>query len=636
MIRQYSDILELESAQPDPFAGLTSTYALLAQCAEKWGLAPALSFFARTEDFKSPRVWSYRELLGEVTRTANLFRRLGIARNDVVAFVLPNLPETHFTIWGGEAAGIVFAVNPMLEGAQMGQLLKAANVSWLVTVAPATDAEIWNRVGQALEIADGVRGVLVADGLRHAPDHVGSGLVPDALKGRPVLDFHDEVAKERTDALDFAPPAAEDLASYLCTGGTTGLPKIACHTHRNEIANAAQLGAVARDLFMAPGSTILTALPLFHVNAQIGTGLAAFASGSHVILAPPAGYRAPGLVARFWEIVEHYRLTSFSGVPTTYAALMQVPVAGRDLSSLTYSISGAAPLPVELAHRVQEETGLRILEAYGLTETTCAASINPGDGRARIGSIGFRLPWEDMRVAVLADSGAFERWAAVEEVGAICMNGPNVMPGYLDEAHDRGAFFEAPGRDGKICRWLNSGDLGRQDSEGYFWLTGRKKELIIRGGHNIDPMIIEEALVRHPAVSMSAAIGRPDAYAGEVPVAYVQLRSGASISEDELMTHAAQHIGERAALPKAIRIVASLPQTAVGKIFKPSLAMMEVENVVREEAQRLGVTLAELKVEQDARLGIVARWRVGAGDKAAFIRALGSHVFENRALDEQG
>lgn len=635
MIRQHSDLLELEAHQCEPFAGLSSTYALIARSAAAWGDATALSFFARVDDFGAPRRWSYRELLAEITRSANLLRRLGIGRQDVVAMVLPNLPEAHFVLWGGETAGIVFAVNPLLDGVPMGRLLQAAGARWLVTTGPSHDAEVWDRVEQALAIAGGVEGVLAVDEQRHAAGPSESSnppALPLTLQGRPVLDFHAEVAREHGDRLNFAQPVAHDIALYLCTGGTTGLPKIARHTHRNETCNAVQLIAVTADLFMAPGRRVFTALPLFHVNAQIATGLAVFASGAEVVLGPPAGYRTPGLIPRIWEIVERLRLSSLSGVPTLYAALMQVPVAGRDLSSLSYAICGAAPLPAELAHRVQAATGLRIIEGYGLTETAAVASVNPGDGRARIGSVGFRLPWMEMQVAVLDKAGCFERWAERDEAGAIVMRGPNVMPGYLDPAHDRGAFFDAPGPAREACRWFNSGDLGRQDADGYFWLTGRSKELIIRGGHNINPKSIEDALAGHPAVALCAAVGRPDAHAGEVPVAYVQLRGGSAASADELLAHAAQHIGERAEVPKAIRIVGQMPLTVVGKIFKPALGLLEIESVVRDEAAQAGVVLAELQVEQDPRRGRVARWRAAGGDAAVLAAALGRHVFQHEPL----
>jgi fatty-acyl-CoA synthase/long-chain acyl-CoA synthetase len=237
-----------------------------------------------------------------------------------------------------------------------------------------------------------------------------------------------------------------------------------------------------------------------------------------------------------------------------------------------------------------------------------------------------------MRIAVLDGEGNFSRWAQTDEAGAVCMSGPNIMPGYLDEAHNKGAFFDASDVDGTTCRWLNSGDLGRQDTDGYFWLTGRKKELIIRGGHNIDPKTIEESLAEHPAVALAAAVGRPDAHAGELPVAYVQLRTGAQVSEAELMAFATSHISERAAIPKAIHILEALPVTAVGKIFKPMLNMREVDSVVREEATTLGLTLTELHVQQDAKLGIVARWRTAGGDTESLAAALGRHIFKHQML----
>ena len=376
--------------------------------------------------------------------------------------------------------------------------------------------------------------------------------------------------------------------------------------------------------FLAPGETVLTALPLFHVNAQIGSGLSAFAHGAHVLLATPGGYRTPGLIARFWEIIAHHRVRTFSAVPTVYAGLLQTSCAEHDLSCLTHALCGAAPMPVELFRRFEQQTGVRILEGYGLTEGTCVSSLNPSDGESRVGSIGLSLPWQAM-CAMVTEGGV--RRAATDEVGTLFISGPNIFPGYLDPVHNQGAWLETTEADGAQRRWLNTGDLGRQDAEGYFWLVGRKKELIIRGGHNIDPKSIEEALATHPAVALCAAIGRPDAHAGEVPVAYVQLRQGAQASEEELLAHATRHIRERAAVPKAVVIVAALPLTAVGKIFKPALAMREVESTVRREAALAGVALASLTVVQDAKRGLLARYSMDQGESKRLAEALGQYTF---------
>ena len=167
---------------------------------------------------------------------------------------------------------------------------------------------------------------------------------------------------------------------------------------------------------------------------------------------------------------------------------------------------------------------MRIVEGYGLTEGACVSSGNPAGAEPRIGSIGIRYPYQDMRALIL-DGDKYVRDAETNEIGVIAIRGPNVFAGYLDPAHNLGIWID---RDGET--WLNTGDLGRQDADGYFWLTGRKKELIIRGGHNIDPKLIEEPLHRHPAVALAAAIGRPDPHAGEAPVAYVQLKEGHSVS----------------------------------------------------------------------------------------------------------
>ena len=634
LIKTQADIAVVESG-PRPNEDIQSTYALIQRAAERTPQAQALSFFLRTEDYRTLVSWNYRDWLADITRLANLLRRKGVGRKHVVAFVTNNYPETHLTIWAAETAGIAFAVNPLLDGKQIGELFRAAKVRWVVAADPGAEPEIWQRLESALAGKHGVCGVLAFDGQRHQPGRTTALVLPPRLAGVPVYDMGREAARERSDALDFALPKAEDIASYFCTGGTTGLPKIAQHTHRNEIAQADQLGTAVGDAIFAPGRTTLTALPLFHVNAAVGTGLSAFARGSHVLLAPPAGYRAPGLVARFWEVIEAHRVSSFSGVPTVYAGLLQSPRQGRDLSCLTAAICGAAPMPVDLFHKFEAETGLRILEGYGLTEGSCASSITPPAAASCIGSIGLRLPWQPMRVMCLDDEGRFLRGAQTDEVGSIYISGPNVFPGYLNPEHNRGVWFETDVPDGVRRRWFNTGDLGRQDAKGYFWLTGRKKELIIRGGHNIDPKSIEEVLSAHPAVALCAAVGRPDAHAGEVPVAYVQLRPGASASGDELMQFATERINERAAIPKAVIPIPALPVTAVGKVFKPALSMREIESVVREEAVNADVELAALTLEQDPKLGMLARYRLLAPLTEAasrFRAALGQYVFRSQEM----
>ncbi|MGH8081056.1 MAG: AMP-binding protein, partial [Lysobacter sp.] len=360
------------------------------------------------------------------------------------------------------------------------------------------------------------------------------------------------------------------------------------------------------------------------------TGLLPFSLGAHVILGTPQGYRGEGVVPRFWELVEHHRIHFFSGVPTLYAALMQVPIDGRDVSSLEYGLCGAAPMPVELIRGFQQRTGLKILEGYGLTETACVSSLNPPQGERRIGSIGLRLPGQRMKAVMLDEDGAYLRDCAVDEIGIIAISGPNVFAGYKLEAQNRSVWIDC----GDSLRWLNTGDLGRQDADGYFWLTGRRKDLIIRGGHNIDPASIEGPLHQHPAVAMAAAIGRPDAHAGEVPVAYVQLQAGASASEDELLAFAREQVTERAAVPRAIHIVDVLPLTPVGKIFKPALKRREIADALAQALREGGVDTVGIEARDDSARGVVAEVRLrdpAQAEDAKRILGLFAVAFELRA-----
>lgn len=280
-------------------------------------------------------------------------------------------------------------------------------------------------------------------------------------------------------------------------------------------------------------------------------------------------------------------------------------------------------MPVELFNNFVKKTGVPIVEGYGMTEGAVASSLNPTDpeGGVRIGSIGLPLPYQKMRCAILRDDDTFERWADVDEAGVIMISGANVFEGYMIESQNKGIFFEIEGR-----RWFNSGDLARQDSDGYFWMTGRKKELIIRGGHNIDPKIIEEAMHAHSGIAMAAAVGRPDVKAGELPVLYYESTTGNDLSIDDLADFAMTHVSERAAVPKDFVRLDALPLTAVGKIHKPTLNMMEIERAIRAEAQATGSEIAALDVVQDSKRGVVAKLQLKSGiDEMRHV--LGNYTF---------
>ncbi len=320
------------------------------------------------------------------------------------------------------------------------------------------------------------------------------------------------------------------------------------------------------------------------------------------------------MIKNFWKIVEKYRLNFFSGVPALFSALMDVPTDGADISSLEFAICGAAPMPVDVYKRFEEKMNVSILEGYGLTEAACISSMNPPYGERRVGSIGFRLPHQQMKTVIVDEECKYQRDCEPEEIGMVVVRGPNVFPGYLESARDYEAWIDDG--DGKGA-WLSTGDLGRVDGDGYFWLTGRQKELILRGGHNIDPILIEAPLRSHPAVALAAAVGRPHPRIGEQPVVYVQLNPGAMVSEQDLLAYATQHADERAAAPKDIRVVKELPQTAVGKVFKPQLTWWEIEDVFAQDVRALeGVAQVTVKAGPHTSHGTIAEVAVEAAPAA--------------------
>lgn len=591
-IATLADIEAIEQVPIEARVPAHNTYDLIRHGAAIRPEAPALSFLLSGEAYAQPLQVSYRDLAANITRAANLFHDLGIGPNDVVSYLLPNLPQTHYTLWGGEAAGVVNPINPMLEPGTIRDICRAAGTKVLVALGEVPGADIWQRVCAIRKELPGLKAVLRVFG----PSDENEG----------ILGFDEVLPRYNGARLDSGRIIAPgDRASMYHTGGTTGTPKLAPHTHFNEVAMAFMMQA-ACDL--RPGEAILCGLPLFHVNAATVTGSFPFAIGAHVVLMSPRGYRDPSVMKNFYRIVNHYRAVSFSSVPTVLSVLLDTPLEGADISSLRYAICGAAPLSTELFTRFEAHSGMKILEGYGLTEGTCASSLNPLHGERRVGSIGLRLPYQQMKV-LTPDEGGW-RPAAVNEIGAICIKGPNVFAGYLEEAQNR-AIWPEPG-------WLNTGDLGRQDAEGYFWLTGRTKELIIRGGHNIDPAMIEDPLYRRPEVQVAAAVGRPDPHAGEVPVAYVQLAPGAAATPEELLAYLQQAVGERAAVPKEVHVVDAIPLTPVGKIFKPALRWDSIRQVYAAELAALGplARSVDVAVGEDKVHGALARITVEAASGA--------------------
>jgi len=612
----------IEDEAPWDERGLPATlYQYFGQTCARFPDGKAVTFQLLSGPKDPAETLTWKELHRQVTQAANMFRALGVREGDTVAYVMPNCNETVVTLLAGATAGIVNPINPLLEPENIAAILRETNAKVVVTLKSFPKTDVSQKVYEAVEHAPHVTTVLEVDLLRYLTPPK-KWIVP-FLRPKPgmkthadVLDFNAEMAKYSGDKLSFEEADEDRVSAYFHTGGTTGMPKVAQHKFSGMLYN----GWLGERLLFNHDDTVICPLPLFHVFAAYPVMMSVIASGAHVVFPTPAGYRGEGVFDNFWKLVERWGVTFVITVPTAIAALMQRKV-DADVSTLKYAFSGSAPLPVELYHRFEKATGITICEGYGLTEATCLVSINPPDGEKKIGSVGLPFPYTQVRILKCDEAGNVMHECGIDEVGEICVFNPGVFEGqtYTEAEKNAGLFADV--------KFLRTGDLGRIDGDGYLYITGRAKDLIIRGGHNIDPAEIEEALAGHPAVAFAGAIGQPDSFAGELPCAYVELVSGADATPDDLMDYAKKHIHERAAIPKHLEVVPELPKTAVGKVFKPDLRKMAITRIYDEALSGAGHAAHVAEVVEDKKRGLVARLvRDGEVDTAAVTHTLGEYT----------
>ncbi|WP_406648792.1 acyl-CoA synthetase [Aliisedimentitalea scapharcae] len=595
-------------------------YQMLSDTAGKFPNHDAVSYqiFSGPKDKAETLSWS--ELLAQTCQAANLFRSLGVGEKDVVAYVLPNCNETTLALLGGAIAGIVNPINPLLEPEQIASILRETKAKVVVTLRPFPKTDVAQKVAEAVRHAPGVNTVLEVDLNRYLtpPKSWIVPLIRPKLENKAQIahaDYKSFVKEMRTQprTLNFADSDGDRVACYFHTGGTTGMPKVAQHKYSGLIYN----GWLGHRLLFTEDDNIMCPLPLFHVFACHVILMAAIASGAHVVFPTPQGYRGDGVFDNFWKLIERWKISFIITVPTAISAKMQRPI-DADVSTVKTAFSGSAPLPLELFRRFEEATGVTIVEGYGLTEATCLVSCNPTDGEKKVGSIGIPFPYTDVRITKGTPDGLIE--CGVDEIGEICISNPGVYAGntYTEVEKNVDLYYQGT--------HLRTGDLGRIDGDGYLWITGRAKDLIIRGGHNIDPAEIEEALLGHEAVAFAGAIGQPDAHAGELPCAFVELVDGASVTEEELMEYCRVHVHERAAIPKHMTILDELPKTAVGKVFKPDLRKHAITRVYNAALDKADVAARVVSVTDDKKRGLVAQLEANGADETAIGKVLGGFV----------
>ena len=550
-----------------------STYDLIAASARAHADQAALTFLHTAQPGGAATCWTYRELLQGIHQTANALHGLQVGPQDVTAILLPGGLAYHLALWGGEAAGIVQPLNPLLSEEKLLSLLQASQAKVLIAHGVEDDSQMLAKALRLQEKLPHLKTLLLV--------HPDGQALPSPLPAG-AQDFHALRRQQNADRLLSGRVfSAQEIAAYFHTGGTTGAPKLARHSHGAQVftawANATMQG-------FQPSDVTINGYPLFHVAGVLPGALCSLAIGMHVIIPTAALFRERDVLQNYWRLVEHHGCTLMSGVPTVLAALAGVPLEGANISRLRAVRTGAAPLPPELALRFERQFGLAVHESLGMTETAGLSTVAPPGLSAPAGCVGWPLPHARVRVVALtADDQASTRDLPPNEKGMVLYQGPNLFSGYLDAKETQRSFTP----DG----WLITGDVGFLDNEGRLHLSGRAKDLIIRGGHNIDPKVIEDALGAHPAVALCAAVGAPDAYAGELPVAFATLKAGQQVSPEALLAFTAERVDEAPAKPKSITLLERMPVTNVGKIYKPELRTLATAAVVQSLTERVFANL---------------------------------------------
>lgn len=548
-------------------------WSLLEESARNHPESPAIAFPVAP----MARRLTYRQLKQEAERFAGAMASLGVGKGDRVGLLLPNCPQFVVAWFGLQRLGAIpVGNNPLYTQRELAHQLEDAGVDILVVL------DLLYPLAGAVRDAVGLKRVIVTT----VGDYLGfpvNKLAPLKQKreakheGRPwppvppdaeVTWWSDLMRGSYPEPPPLQVDAIEDVAALVYTGGTTGLSKGAMLTHHNLVSNALQTGAWFSDVKDGE-EAIMSILPFFHSYGLSAIMNVAISRAMKLILLPRFELEMA------LKALDKEKATLFPGVPRIYIAINESEETSKyDLSSIRACFSGAAPLPVAVAEKFEAISGGRLVEGYGLTETSPVTHINPIYGKRKFGSIGLPIPDTDCKIVDLDDS---EMEVAVGRDGELCIAGPQVMKGYWNRPEETSDMIRVH-KDG--IRWLHTGDIAHVDEEGYFSIVDRKKDMIIVSGFNVYPTDVEEVLYRHPKVQQVCVVGIPDEKTGEAVKAFVVLREGHEATEEELLSWARDEkhglTGYRA--PKRVEFRSELPTTMVGKVLRRVL--------LEEEQQR--------------------------------------------------
>jgi long-chain acyl-CoA synthetase len=510
---------------------------------------------------------SYAELNRLSDRFAAALVQLGVGKGDRVSLMLPNIPQLVIAYFGVLKVGaIVVNTNPTYPAHELAPLLRSAGAETIVTLSG-----LYERVLE-IQPTTAIKNVILAD----IPDSIGqpfrnsvakqvraTGMMKTVTPRAGTYFMPDLLAAAPATAPVVPVDPASDTAVFQFTGGTSGLPKAAELTHRNLVANIAQINAWVPSL--KPGEEkFLLALPAFHVYGMTVGMLTCLKLGGELLLAPD-----PRNTLQLLQIIAHEKVTVYPGVPAMYIAILNHPrVAEFDLHSIRVCLSGGAPLPAEVAQKFEAVTGGKLVEGYGMSESSPLTAGNPVFGQTRSGSVGLPFPSTELAVIDLEPDELGElRFLEVGEAGELVVRGPQVMKGYYNNPEETRHAIDADG-------WLHTGDIATMDADGYFTIVDRKKDLIIASGFNIVPREVEEVLFTHPKVLEAAVVGVPDARRGETVKAFVVLKEGQRATVEELRDFCKEHLAPYK-VPTLVEFRAELPKSQVGKTLRRILVEEE-------------------------------------------------------------
>jgi long-chain acyl-CoA synthetase len=524
--------------------------ALLERTVAKNPQAPFLHFLGRT--------YSYKHIFEAAKAFATGLHAMGIAKGDRVGLFLPNVPIYAAAYYGAMMAGaVVVNFSPLYSVEELSWQVADSGTRVLVTVDVP---ELYKTAHKVLE-GSALETLVVGSLAEMLPWYKGLALkllkrdqIADVAYGPSVKSWAEMTPAGTPPAVNVTPA---DLALLQYTGGTTGRPKGAMLGHDQLSVNAQQVAAL--NPFGNPaGECFMGALPFFHVFANTALLNHAMVTGASIAMVPRFETK------QVLETIQRYRCTGFPGVPTMFQAILDHPdLAKTDLSSLKVCISGGAPMPGPVHVRFEETTGVRLVEGYGLTESSGVVSANPYDGFRKRGTIGQLVPGTEV---VLLDKEDPAKLAPEGEPGELAVHGPQIMRGYWQRPEtDAETFVEHGGK-----RYLRTGDVARVDADGFLEIVDRIKDMIAVGGFKVFPSVVEDVILEHPAVKEALVIGVPEEYRGEVPRAYVTLNEGASATAKELAGWLNGRIGKHERVDQVV-IRESLPKTMIGKLDRKTL-----------------------------------------------------------------